>query len=248
MARRTFNPRHGSSLRYNRRNMQFSVPSCTTIPLLWRPNQHGRHCCSAAGSSWEGLLSMRRRETALTPWRPGLISSGLKTGQLSGLWCVLNVITRPRRSATEQKQSRIRKVATLARSGEKGRALQPETPRQSQSQSRLFKRSRVSSRQTQNLSLLRRQLRQTFSCQKLPSSSPPHSARCHDSPGPLGVRAEHWYDFGALAGNSNLFVQVVAHIAAASVPHTVLEYLKADHATCQTHRRARTASHNVIST
>ena len=37
-------------------------------------------------------------------------------------------------------------------------------------------------------------------------------------PGPLGMRAEHWCDFGSLAGNSNLFVQVVAHIAPASVP------------------------------
>ena len=49
-------------------------------------------------------------------------------------------------------------------------------------------------------------------------------------PGPLGMRPEHWYDFGVQAGNSNLFVQVVAHIAAASVPHTshtVSQYLKA---------------------
>ena len=45
-------------------------------------------------------------------------------------------------------------------------------------------------------------------------------------PGPLGIRAEHWCDFGSLAGNSNLFVQVVAHIAAA-VLHSVLQYLKA---------------------
>ena len=36
-------------------------------------------------------------------------------------------------------------------------------------------------------------------------------------PGPLGMRAEHWYNFGSLAGNSNLFVQVVAHKAAAAV-------------------------------
>ena len=50
-------------------------------------------------------------------------------------------------------------------------------------------------------------------------------------PGPLGMRAEHWYDFGSLAGNSNLFVQVVAHIAAASVPHSVLQYLKAGQGT-----------------
>ena len=41
------------------------------------------------------------------------------------------------------------------------------------------------------------------------------------------MRAEHWYVIGSLAGNSNLFVQVVAHIAAAAVPHSVLRYLKA---------------------
>ena len=45
--------------------------------------------------------------------------------------------------------------------------------------------------------------------------------------GPLGMRAEHWYDFGSLAGNSDLFVQVVAHIAAAAVPNSVLQYLRA---------------------
>ena len=46
-------------------------------------------------------------------------------------------------------------------------------------------------------------------------------------PGPLGMRAEHWYDFGSLAGNSDLFVQVISHIAAAAVPSPVLQYLKA---------------------
>ena len=45
-----------------------------------------------------------------------------------------------RRTATEQKQSRTRKVVTLARAGEKGRALAAApTHHQSQSQSRLFK-------------------------------------------------------------------------------------------------------------
>ena len=38
------------------------------------------------------------------------------------------------------------------------------------------------------------------------------------------MRAEHWYDFGSLAGNSDLFVQVVAHIAAAALPNSVLQY------------------------
>ena len=41
------------------------------------------------------------------------------------------------------------------------------------------------------------------------------------------MSAEHWYDFGSLAGNSDLFVQVVAHIAAAAVPNSVLQYLRA---------------------
>ena len=41
------------------------------------------------------------------------------------------------------------------------------------------------------------------------------------------MRAEHGYDFGSLAMNSDLFVQVVAHMAAAAVPNSVLQYLKA---------------------
>ena len=41
------------------------------------------------------------------------------------------------------------------------------------------------------------------------------------------MRAEHWYDFGSLAGNSDLFVQVIAHIAAAAVPNPVLQHSKA---------------------
>ena len=41
------------------------------------------------------------------------------------------------------------------------------------------------------------------------------------------MRAEHWYDFGSLAGNSDLFVQVVGHIAAAAVPNSVLHFLRA---------------------
>ena len=46
-------------------------------------------------------------------------------------------------------------------------------------------------------------------------------------PGPLGMRAEHWYEFGPLEGNSDLFVPVIAHIAAAAVPYSVLQFFKA---------------------
>ena len=68
-------------------------------------------------------------------------------------------------------------------------------------------------------------------------------------PGPLGMRAEHWYDFGSLAGKSDLFVQVVAHIAAAAVPNSVLQYFESwtDHTSCQTYRGPQTTPYDVIS-
>ena len=62
----------------------------------------------------------------------------------------------------------------------------------------------------------------------------PDHARTHAAPqrtGPLGIRSELWYDFGQQAGDSNLFKQVVAHIAAAAVPHSVLQYLRSGHVT-----------------
>ena len=93
VARRTFKPRHGSSLRYNMRNMQVSVPSCTTINPPWLLSQHGRPFCSEAGSSWDGPLSTRRRATAVTSWMPGLISSWLRTGQPFGPWYARNVMS-----------------------------------------------------------------------------------------------------------------------------------------------------------
>ena len=45
------------------------------------------------------------------------------------------------------------------------------------------------------------------------------------------MRAEHRYDFREQAGDSNLLVQVVAHVAAAAVPRPVLEYLRSGQVT-----------------
>ena len=56
------------------------------------------------------------------------------------------------------------------------------------------------------------------------------TTKAKTEPGPLGLRVEHWYDFGEHVGDSNLFVQVVAHIAAA-VPHPVLQYLRSGQVT-----------------
>ena len=134
-----------------------------------------------------------------------------------------------RRTALQQKQSQRRKVATLARAGEKGRALAaarnappvPAAEQFVQEIRNLYPTDPEPPAPAQALvsGLLSEVVEYipTTLC-KMPRLS---------EPGPLGMRAEHWYDLGSLAGISNLFVQVVAHIAAASVPHSVLQYLKA---------------------
>ena len=122
-----------------------------------------------------------------------------------------------RRTDKQQMQSRVRKVATLARTGavpvteqivQEIKSLYPADPEPpapvSSPVSALF------------LSEVAEHVPTTF--RKMPGLS---------EPGPLGMRAEHWYDFGSLAGNSDLFVQVIAHTAAALVPSSILQYLKA---------------------
>ena len=135
-----------------------------------------------------------------------------------------------RRTATKQKQSRLRKVATLARAGENGRALTaarnappvPVTEQIVQEIKSLYPTDPEPPAPAQAcvsnhfLTEVAELIPATF--RRMPRLS---------EPGPLGVRAEHWYDFGSLAGNSHWFVQVVAHVAPASVPHSVLQYLKA---------------------
>ena len=134
-----------------------------------------------------------------------------------------------RRTTTQQKQPRVRKVATLARTGEKGRAQAaarnappvPVTEQIVQEIKSLYRADPEPPAPAQalvtNLFLSEVAKLIPTTLRKMPRLS---------EPGPLGMRAEHWYDFGSLAENSNLFVQVVAHTAAA-IPHSVLQYLKA---------------------
>ena len=207
---------------------------------------HNNPTSSASESAWKALV--------LSSWlllgRPAVNASESSCAHFldarlelfwaedwSALWAMVRaecdvapVQNSARRTEKQQIQSRIRKVATLARTGEKGRALaaarnappvsvtelivqeikslyptDPEPPAPaSASISALF------------LSEVAEQVPSTL--RKMPRLS---------EPGPLDMRAEHWYDFGSLAGNSDLFVQVVAHIAAAAVPNSVLQYLRA---------------------
>ena len=146
---------------------------------------------------------------------------------------VAPVFSTSRKSGAEQKQSRVRKVATLAQSGERGRALAaarnaPPVPVTQQIVQEieslhpadpgpaLATRTPVSNLfLSQVAELIPNTLR------RMPRLS---------EPGPLGRRAEHWYD-GEQAGESNLFVQVVARIAAAAVPHSLLQNLRSGQVT-----------------
>ena len=136
-----------------------------------------------------------------------------------------------RRTEKQQMQSRIRKVAaTLARTGEKGRALAaarnappvPVTEQIVQEIKSLYPADpeppAPASAPISSLFLSEVAEHVPTTLRKMPPLS---------EPGPLGMCAERWYDFGSLAGNSDLFVQVIAHIAAAAVPNSVLQYLRA---------------------
>ena len=98
-----------------------------------------------------------------------------------------------RRTEKQQTQSRIRKVAALARAGEKGKALAaprnappvPVTEQIVQEIKSLY--PLIQSHQQQH------QIQyQLCSCLKLLNRFHPRLSE----PGPLGMRAEHWYDFG----------------------------------------------------
>ena len=54
--------------------------------ILRAITHHGRRLCSAAGSSWDGPLSTRRRATAHTSWMRDWSFFGQRIGLLSGPW------------------------------------------------------------------------------------------------------------------------------------------------------------------
>ena len=178
-------------------------------------------------------------------------SFGLRTGQHFGPRCAPNVISLQCR-ATQQKQSRVRKVATPARTGEKGRAqaaarnsppvpvteqivqeikslypADPEPPAPAQAfVSGLF------------LSEVAEHIPTTL--RKMPRLN---------EPGPHGMRAEHWYDFGLLRGTATCLCKLLPTLQQQQFHTHSYSTLKAGQitATRQTHRWPQTTSHDVLS-
>ena len=128
-----------------------------------------------------------------------------------------------RRTTTEQEQSRIRKVATLARSGATGRAPAAVSNAPPVPVTEQIVQESPPKRPTQNLPLLPRHLCQTFSCQKWPSSSPPTLRKMPrlSEPAPLGMRAERWYDFGVLQPGTATCLRKLLHTVQPHQSHSL---------------------------
>ena len=138
----------------------------------------------------------------------------LRIGLLSGPWYVPNVmLLRCRTRHAERTSSRCSHVfakllhwRVLVKKDEPWQL--PETHHQFQSQNKLFKRSRASILLTQNHRLLCTAPVSALFLSEVAEHVPTTLRKMPrlSEPGPLGMRAEHWYDFGSLAGNSDLFV------------------------------------------
>ena len=191
-ARRVYSHRHDSGSHPNKPSMPSSVPSQIMDPPYWHPNQHGKSLYSAAGSSWAGPLSTPQKATATTSWKLDLTC-----------FCVVALVSRSsRKSAAEQKQSRVRKVATVARSGERECALAaarnappvPVTQQIVQEIKVLCTTAFAAQPSVSHIFLSQFAELIPITLKRVPRLS---------EPGPLSMRAEHWYDFG-----ENLHVNV----------------------------------------
>ena len=229
VARHMSNLPRGSSLRCSKPNMPSFEPSLTTTPPHWRQSHLGKRWCSAAGSSWDDPQSTPLRANVHTAWMLDWSSFGLRIGLLFGPWYVPNAMLlwcRTRRAErTSSKCSHVFAKLLHWRVLVKKEELwlPPETRPQFQSLNKLFKSLYPTDPEppapvpapVSALFLSEVAEHVPTVLRKMPRLS---------EPGTLGMRAEHWYDFGSLAGNSDLFVQVVAHIAAAAVPSPELQY------------------------
>ena len=199
-------------------------------------NQPGKRWCSAAGSSWDDLQSIPLRATVPTSWTLGWSFLVLKIGLLFGPWFVLNVMSlqcRTRRAGQKSSKSshvfaKLLHWPVLVKKEELWLLLEmrppiPVTEQTVQLNQRVFilqiqshrHQPQLQFQPSSGLKLLSRSLLRSEKC---PGSVNQDLSACVLN---IGI------DFGSLAGNSDLFVQVVAHIAAAAVPNSVLQHLRA---------------------
>ena len=127
-------------------------------------------------------------------------------------------------------KSKARKVATLVRAGERGRALAaarhadpvPLTPAVFRELQALYPTDpdpapRITTTPISNATHTAIQAQVALTLKRMPRLS---------EPGPLGMRAEHWYDYGKDAGDASLLARAVAQLAIGEVPPEVLYFFR----------------------
>ena len=130
------------------------------------------------------------------------------------------------RSRAEKTEAKVCKVATLARAGSSAqRPPSPVTRDMVQEITSLYptdpKQALPLATQISHIFALQTVEFIPLIVKRMPRLS---------EPGPLCMRAEHWYDFCTRAGEANLFSLNIAHIATATLPDAVLQYLRAGQA------------------
>ena len=234
VAQRMSNLPRGLGLRCKPNMPSFELSFTITQPLLPQ-SQPGKRWCSAADSFWDDLQSTPLRATVHTSWMRDWSFFGLRIGLLFGPWYVPNVMllrckTRHAERISSKCSHVFAKLLHWRVLVKKGRALAaarntppvPVTEQIVQEIKSLYPADPEPpapvSAPVSALFLSEVAEHVPTTLRKMPRLS---------EPGPLGMHAEHWYDFGSLAGNSDLFVQVIAHKTAAAVPSSVSQYLKA---------------------
>ena len=193
---------------------------------------------------------MRLRTTVHTFWMHDWNSSGLRTGQRFGPRYALNVISLHCRmphaeAATQQKQSRVHKIATLACAGEKGRALAaarnaPPVPVTEQNVQEIKSLYSTDPEPPAPAQAFVSGLVMSEVAEHIPNTLRKMSRL--SEPGPLGMRAENWYDFGFSGREQQLVcASSCTHSISSSSPlsSTISQGWK-DHAARQTHRCPQT--------
>ena len=132
------------------------------------------------------------------------------------------------KTMAEQTEARIRKVATLARAGGKGRALAaarnaPPIPVTRDIVQEIKSLYPVDPDQANQITHIF-----TFQIAEFIPHTLKRMPRLSE-PGPLGMRAEYWYDFGTQAGDINMF-SLVTHCHG-HAPRRSPQYLRAGQVT-----------------
>ena len=188
---------------------------------------HNNPTSLASESAWKALvlrLAVNASESNCAHFLDARLEL-IWTEDWSALWAMVRaecdvapVLNTTRRTDKQQMQSRVRKVATCARTGEKGRALAaarnapvPVTEQIVQESKSLYpahpEPPALAQAFVSGLFLSEVAELVPTTLRKMPRLRTTWHA------------CDHWYDFGSLAGNSDLFVQVIAHMAAAAVPN-----------------------------